>query len=201
MEINLMAVFDIIGTVAFAVAGAMVGIQKKLDVFGIIVFALTTAVGGGIVRDVVISNTPPMAFRNAMYALSSVLSALIVMTVHHQFKKFNKAIQVCDAIGLGAFAVAGANMAIQFGYNNLLTVTFLSVVTAVGGGVIRDVFAQEIPNVFREEIYAVAALAGAVSFYYAHPYVEQNTAMYLCFSVTTVIRLLALKYNWNLPVV
>lgn len=119
----MMFVFDIIGTIAFAIVGALIGVQKRLDVFGVAIFALSTAVGGGIVRDIVITNTPPMAFRNEMYVLISVVSALVVMLVHNQVSKYNMTIQVCDAIGLGAFAVAGSNMAVDFGYNNILTVT------------------------------------------------------------------------------
>lgn len=197
----MMFAFDMIGTIAFAIAGALVGVQKKLDIFGVTILALTTAVGGGIVRDVVISNTPPMAFRNHIYITISIISAVAVMLIYKPLTKYNMTIQVCDAIGLGAFAVAGANMAIDFGYNNFLTVTFLAVVTGVGGGVIRDIFVQEIPGVFCKEIYAVAALAGAMCFYFIYPYVQQDTAMYICFSVTTALRLIALKYNWHLPVV
>lgn len=197
----MMFVFDIIGTVAFAIVGALIGVQKRLDIFGVTIFALATAVGGGIVRDIVITNTPPMAFRNTTYVMISVLSAVVVMLVHNQVKKYNMTIQICDAIGLGAFAVAGANMAVDFGYNNVLTVTFLSVVTAVGGGIIRDIFSGQIPGVFCKEIYAVAALAGALSFYYVYPYVSADVAMYICFIITTAIRLLAIKYGWNLPVV
>ena len=197
----MMAVFDIIGTIAFAIVGALIGVQKKLDIFGVTIFALATAVGGGIVRDIVITNTPPMAFRSNIYAVVSVLSAIMVMIIHHQIKKYNMTIQICDAIGLGAFAVAGSNIAVDFGYNNLLTVTFLAVVTAVGGGVIRDIFSGEIPGVFRKEVYAVAALAGSLCFYFSYPYVSADTAMYICFTVTTGLRLLALKYQWNLPVV
>lgn len=197
----MMFAFDMIGTIAFAIAGALVGVQKRLDIFGVVILALTTAVGGGIVRDVVISNTPPMAFRNHIYITISVISAIAVMLIYKPLTKYNMTIQVCDAIGLGAFAVAGANMAIDFGYNNFLTVTFLAVVTGVGGGVIRDIFVQEIPGVFCKEIYAVAALAGAMCFYFVYPYVQQDMAMYICFSVTTALRLIALKYNWHLPVV
>lgn len=197
----MMAVFDIIGTIAFAIVGAMIGIQKKMDVFGVAILALATAVGGGIVRDIVISNTPPVSFRNPVYVLVGLVSAIAVMFFHHEIKKYNMPIQICDAIGLGAFTVAGSNMAVDFGYNNLLTVTFLAVVTAAGGGVIRDIFAQEIPFVFRKEVYAVAALVGSICFYYAYPYVGRDIAMYICFAVTTGLRLIAMKYNWHLHVV
>lgn len=196
---TVMAFFDFIGTVAFAIAGAMVGVQKKLDIFGVTVLALATAVGGGIVRDVVIGNTPPLAFRDSIYVVVSLISAVFVMGLHHHVKRFNKVIQICDAVGLGVFAAAGANMAVEFGYSNLLTVTFLSVVTAVGGGIIRDIFAQQIPAVFCREIYATAALLGALCFYITYPYVQPSEAMYLCFIVTTGLRLFAVEYHWDLP--
>ncbi len=194
-----MAFFDLIGTIAFAVAGALVGVQKKLDIFGVMILALATAVGGGILRDVVIGNTPPLAFRDSSYVLISVLAGGAAMLLHQQIKRFNHVIQICDAIGLGAFAAGGANLAVEFGYYNIMTVTFLAVVTAVGGGVLRDIFVQQIPAVFCREIYATAALLGALSFYFLYPHVYPEEAMYLCFLVTTGLRLIALRYNWDLP--
>ena len=196
---NVMAFFDLIGTIAFAVAGALVGVQKKLDIFGVMILALATAVGGGILRDVVIGNTPPLAFRDSSYVLISVLAGGAAMLLHQQIKRFNHVIQICDAIGLGAFAAGGANLAVEFGYYNIMTVTFLAVVTAVGGGVLRDIFVQQIPAVFCREIYATAALLGALSFYFLYPHVYPEEAMYLCFLVTTGLRLIALRYNWDLP--
>ena len=95
---DMMPVFDMIGTVAFAVLGALAGVYKKLDVFGVLILALATAVGGGIIRDVVISNTPPMAFRDPTYVLVSLAGALAAMLLRHQCERFNGAIQVCDAI-------------------------------------------------------------------------------------------------------
>lgn len=195
-----MFVFDIIGTIAFAMAGALTAIQKKLDVFGVFILALTTALGGGVVRDVIISNTPPMAFRNYEFVMISILSAILVMFVYKSIAKFNMTIQVCDAIGLGAFTVGGANMAIDFGLNNLLAVTFLAVVTGVGGGIIRDIFVKEIPGVFCKEIYAVAALVGSMCFYFMYPFFSVQTSMYSCFALTTLLRLIAMKYDIHLPV-
>jgi len=195
-----MFVFDIIGTIAFAVAGALTAIQKKLDIFGIFILALTTALGGGVMRDVIISNTPPMAFRNYEFVAISMISAIFVMFVSKSIGRFNMTIQVCDAIGLGAFTVGGASMAIDFGLNNLLAVTFLAVLTGVGGGVIRDIFVKEIPGVFCKEIYAVAALVGSMCFYFIYPYFSVQTAMYACFIVTTFLRLIAMKYDIHLPV-
>lgn len=197
---NMMPVFDIVGTVAFAMLGALAGVYKKLDVFGILILALATAVGGGIIRDVVISNTPPMAFRDPLYVEASIAGAVLVMLGRRYLERFTKTIQVCDAIGLGSFAAAGANMAMTCGYYNVLTVTFLAVVTAVGGGVIRDIFIQELPGVFYKEIYATASLLGALGFYFAYPYAGSDAAMYICFGMTTGLRLAALHYHWDLPV-
>lgn len=121
------------------------------------------------------------------------------MLIHHQFKRFTMVLQICDAIGLGAFAAGGANLAVEAGYYNILTVTFLAVVTAVGGGVIRDVFAQEIPAVFCKEIYATAALRRRAVLLFYLSLCCTVTAMYGCFSLTTGLRLLALHYNWDLP--
>ena len=201
MFVSLMSVFDILGTIAFAVLGALAGVEKKLDILGVLILALATAVGGGIIRDVVISNTPPVAFRNPLYVEVSILAAAAAMLLHGPCQRFSMTIQVCDAIGLGAFSAAGANMAVNFGYYNILTVVFLAVVTAVGGGVIRDVSIQQLPGVFYKEIYATAALLGALAYFFVYPYVEQDTAMYICFSVTTGLRLLALRYHWDLPVI
>lgn len=196
-----MFVFDIIGTIAFAMAGALTAIQKKLDIFGVFILAVTTAMGGGLMRDIMIGNTPPIAVRAYEFVLISIMSAVFVMAIHRSIDKFNFTIQVCDAIGLGAFTVAGANMAIDFGLNNVLSVTFFAVVTGVGGGVIRDIFIQEIPGVFCKEIYAVASLLGSVCFYYIYPHVSLQLAMYVAFIVTTLSRLIAMKYNIHLPII
>ena len=198
---TLMPVFDFVGTIAFAVLGAMAGIYKKLDVFGVVLLALATAVGGGIMRDVVISNTPPMAFRDPTYVIVGIGSAFLAMMLRGLCERFVFIIQVCDAIGLGSFTAAGANTAMVCGQGSLITVIFLAVVTAVGGGVIRDVLIQQLSSVLYKEIYATASLAGAVVFYIVYQYFSAATAMYICFFVTTGLRLLALKYHWNLPVV
>lgn len=199
MHINMMEVFDIIGTLAFAMLGALAGVYRKLDVFGVLFLALATAVGGGIVRDIVISNTPPMAFRDPFYVMVSIGGAFAAILGRRYMERFNGTVQFCDAIGLGAFAAAGANMAVVHGYYDILTVTFLAVVTAVGGGVIRDISIQQLPGVFYKEIYATASLGGALAYYYAYPYTTPDMAMYLCFTITTGLRLLALHYHWELP--
>ena len=197
---NVLNIFEIIGTIAFAGAGALVGIQKKLDVFGIFMLALVTAVGGGIVRDVLIGITPPTAFLYPMFTIISLVTAIITCFGYQWFNKFNNIILLCDAIGLGAFTAAGANMAFSYDYNRLFITVMMAVLSGVGGGIIRDVFVGDVPLIFRKEVYAVASIVGALCYFYSRPLLPGNAPMYLCFVVTVVIRIVCMKYDINLPV-
>ena len=197
---DVLNIFEIIGTIAFAAAGALVGIQKRLDVFGVFILALTTAVGGGIVRDIFIGITPPTAFVFSMSTIISLCTAIVTCFGYQGLTKFNNAILICDAIGLGAFTAAGANMSFIYEYNRLFLTVMMGVLTGVGGGVIRDVFVRDIPLIFQKEVYAVASIIGAVCFFYTKPLLPGNGAMYVCFFVTVLIRIVCWKYNINLPV-
>jgi uncharacterized membrane protein YeiH len=194
-------VLGIVGTIAFALAGALTGIQKKLDVFGVLMLAITTAAGGGILRDLLIGNTPPVAFRDPTFVMISIVSAIAACLVYRQITRFNHVIQFCDAIGLGAFTAAGANMAIQYDINTPFIMIVLGVTTGVGGGVIRDLFVQEIPFVFRKEIYAVASIVGAACLYSTQSLLPDTAPAYLCFIVTSLIRILSIVYDIHLPVI
>lgn len=194
-------VMGVIGTVAFALAGALTGIKKRLDVFGVIMLAITTATGGGILRDLLIGNSPPIALRDPTFVVISIVSALAACFVYQQITRFNYFIQICDAIGLGAFTAAGANMAILYDHNTLFIMIVLGLATGVGGGVLRDVFVGEIPFVFRKEVYAMASIVGAACFYYTQFALPEPLPMYLCFMVTTAVRVLSIVYDLNLPVV
>lgn len=196
-----MFIFEFVGTVAFAVVGALIGIQKKLDIFGVIILAVTTAVGGGMFRDMLIGNLPPLILRNSGYLMLSIIVALLVCLCHNKIRKFNTVINIFDAIGLGAFAASGSSMALQYEGNTLVLMILLAVITAAGGGAIRDIMIKEIPFILCKEIYAVAVIFGAVAFYFAYPYFAQPIPLYLCFIVTTAVRLVSMKYNINLPVI
>ena len=197
---NVLNIFEIIGTIAFAAAGALAGIQKKLDVFGVFMLALTTAVGGGIIRDVFIGISPPTAFVYPLFTIISLITAIIACFGYQWLNKLNNVILICDAIGLGAFTAAGANMAFVYEYNRLFLTVMMAVLTGVGGGVIRDIFVRDIPFIFHKEVYAVASIIGAVCFFYSKPLLPGNGPMYLCFVVTVLIRIICMKYNINLPV-
>lgn len=197
---DVLNIFAVIGTVAFAAAGALMGIQKKLDVFGVCILAVVTAVGGGIVRDIVAGITPPTAFVFPMFTIISLITAGIACFGYRWLTKFDKMLLICDAIGLGAFTAAGANLAFTLEYNRLFMTVVMAVLTGVGGGVIRDVFVGDIPFIFRKEVYAVASMIGAICFFYTKPLLSGNGPMYVCFVVTVGIRIIAMKYNINLPV-
>lgn len=194
------SVFEVMGIVAFAVSGALTGIQKKLDVFGVLVLAITTAIGGGVLRDVIIGNTPPLTFRDPTFLIISAMATVGVFFTYRWLDRFKYTIQIFDAIGLGAFTATSANLAIKHNLDSLFIVTTVAVITGIGGSVMRDVFVKEIPYVFRQEVYAITTIVGAMVFYYAQLYYVGNLPLYLCFCITTGLRLCCIKYGWNFPV-
>jgi uncharacterized membrane protein YeiH len=200
-------VVEMLGTVAFAVSGAQVAIKKKMDILGIVVLANVTAVGGGTIRDILLGNTPPSAFRNPVYVIWATVTALILFVLAEfrwteEVKKiFDQYVNVIDALGLGLFAVIGVRTAIASGYGeNAFLSVFVGVLTAVGGGILRDTMAGEVPSVFRKRIYALAALAGAWIYYMiADKLVSSSAAMIIGGAVVVIIRSLASHYKWDLP--
>ena len=160
---------ELIGTVAFAISGAVVGIQKKMDIFGVAILAMTTAVGGGIIRDVILNITPPAAFRNPVFTLSSIGIGIIVFVIYrHHFEMQKHAVydvllRIMDAIGLSLFTVIGVETAyIHVADANAYLAIFVGMLTGVGGGILRDVLAGNTPYVFVKHFYACASLIGAV---------------------------------------
>lgn len=197
----ILNICEFLGTVAFAVSGALVGIDKELDYFGVIVLAVTTAVGGGIVRDVLIGCTPPLAVQKPSYTIISILTALVVLRLYKRLDRFKNTIQFFDAVGLAAFTAIGASMAFLNNLSSPFIVIILGLLTGTGGGIIRDVFAQEIPFVFRKEIYAIASILGVTAYLVFRQYLSPTVAVYACFIITLVVRLVAIKYGLNLKVV
>ena len=156
------------GTVAFAVSGAITGVQKKMDVFGVAILGLTTAIGGGVLRDLILNIAPPAAFQRPAFAVASIIvSTLIFMRsvrsmLEHQSKAYEDMILVMDTIGLSLFTVVGVEVAQEaISESNLFLVTFVGVLTGVGGGLLRDVFAGITPSIFTRHFYACASIAGA----------------------------------------
>ena len=172
MALTFISWMDIIGTFAFAVSGAMVAIRKKMDVFGVNILALLAAVGGGALRDIFIGRVPPMMFQNPLYTIIAFLTANGVFLFLYLKKSaagrvsgiYEKLLFWFDTLGLGAFTADGVYAAMNGNTGgNLFFVTFLGVITGVGGGVLRDVMANETPYIFVKHIYACASIAGAVA--------------------------------------
>lgn len=193
-------VLDVLGTFAFAVTGAFKAIEHKADIFGIIVLATVVGVGGGITRDVVLGQFPPDSISDPTYVGITVATGIAVFFLYRTFKKINNVFLIFDAIGMGVFSVVGATVAFQVVGMEPLAIFFAGMITAIGGGIIRDVLVREIPVVFVKEIYAVASFAGILIFYLILVF---SDSLYLATAIgaisATTIRLVAMKYKWSLP--
>ncbi len=211
MEIEELIYFivEIVGTVAFAVSGAMVAIDKKADIFGVLVLSSITALGGGAIRDILIGNLPPRMFSDYRYVLAAVIISTIVFVVAYIFRdkyqQSEKAVDSVnnffDAVGLGIFTVTGVQVAIESGFkmNGVLAIC-LGVITGIGGGVLRDVMLREIPFVLKKRIYALASIAGAIVYYNLYLVnFERTRAIVISVIVTFSIRVLATIFKLDLP--
>ncbi|MFK4147196.1 trimeric intracellular cation channel family protein [Streptomyces sp. NPDC004065] len=192
---------DVVGIFVFAISGALLGVRKNFDVFGMAVLAEVTALGGGLFRDVVIGAVPPAAFTDLGYFLTPLLATLVVFFLHPQVERIQRAVYVFDAAGLGLFCVSGTTKAYAYGLNLTASAT-LGLATAVGGGVLRDVLANEVPSLLRwdRDLYAVPAIVGATMVALA---IDQDllTPFTSGFAALTafVLRLLAMRYHWRAP--
>ena len=196
---ELLNIFMILGIFACGISGAMVGIQKRMDLFGVICLACFTALGGGIIRDLLLGITPPASFVHPIYFILSLIAFLIAWVFYTRVENYNFIIMLTDAVGLGVFTGLGANTAIEQGYDEPFIVLMMGLITGIGGGVLRDIFAREIPFVFRKEIYAVAAILGAIAMLLTYK-INLTLALYLCLVVTFTVRVVAVRNNWNFPV-
>lgn len=198
--------FELLGTAAFAVSGALTAVNKKMDVLGVMILGLTTATGGGIIRDIVLGYTPPAAFRNPIYSLVALLTSLIIFlppvrrSIGRHETAFNNVLNVVDAIGLGVFTVIGIQAAhAETNAHGVYLYLFVGVVTGVGGGVLRDIFAGEKPSIFVEHIYATASILGAAVCVILWEPAGRAAAMLAGLAVVVVLRVLAAFNKWDLP--
>ncbi|MGW7517639.1 trimeric intracellular cation channel family protein [Streptomyces sp. NPDC054796] len=192
---------DIAGIFVFAISGALLAVRKNFDVFGIATLAAATGLGGGLFRDVVIGAVPPAAFTDLGYFVTPLIAAVFVFFLHPHVERINKAVNVFDAAGLGLFCVTGTIKAHEYGLG-LPASAALGLATAAGGGVLRDVLANEVPSLLRwdREIYAVPAVVGASAVALLIHLDELNAlTMTLAAALGFVLRLLALTYGWRAP--
>ncbi|WP_328827953.1 trimeric intracellular cation channel family protein [Nocardioides acrostichi] len=197
---GLLVVLDLVGIFVFALSGALVAVRKELDVFGVLVLAGVTGLGGGFVRDVLIGATPPSALSDWRYLLVPVAAGLVTFLYHPALGRMERLVAVFDACGLAAFCVAGALKAVDYGLGPL-PAALLGMVTGIGGGMVRDVLAGRVPVIFRGELYATPALAGAVVAVLGQRYGLPLVPVALVgAAVCLVWRLLALRRGWQAPV-
>lgn len=185
---------------AFAVTGAFKAIEHRADIVGIIILATITGVAGSVIRDLTFGRVPPLAITNPLYIIITASSAIALFFLYKRARVHWNLFIKFDAIGLGVFTVIGATIAYNMWHMNLLLMAFGGVITAVGGGILRDVFVNEIPIVFVKELYASASFVGVLFLYalLALGIGIEAAAIPVVVSVTA-LRLLAIKYNWNLP--
>lgn len=202
-------VLEIIGTIAFASSGAMLAMEKKMDIFGVNVLGATTAVGGGMMRDIILGVTPPAAFSKPIYILVSLVTSTLLFTIvyikpmllHSKIKSsyYDRLMLWCDTAGLGIFTVVGIQTASGIMQeNNSFFFVFIGVLTGVGGGVLRDIMAGETPYILVKHIYACAAIAGGMVCVLCRNSMGEAAGVILGLAVTVIIRSLAARFRWNL---
>lgn len=197
-------ILEIIGTVAFAVSGALVGIEKKMDILGVTVLGATTAVGGGIIRDLLLGSTPPQALRHPLYLIIAVCSSVIIFfprirrLLQRNRALFDAVLLIMDSLGLGIFTVVGIGVAKQLSSGMFIS-AFVGVLTGVGGGIIRDIMSGSIPFVFRKYFYCSASIIGAVITAALWDAVGSVAAMIIGTAVIVGLRFLAARFRWRLP--
>ena len=190
---------ELAGTFAFAISGATAARQQGFDLFGICAIAFTVACGGGIIRDLCIGAIPPAGLTNWYYLVAAITASALTVSLFPLVQRLNHPVLLFDALGLALFAVTGAQKALSYGHNAQVAI-LLGITTAVGGGVLRDVLLNRVPIILQKEIYASAALVGAVIVVFGN-YLNLASDWVAIFSLSTcfTIRMLALHYHWNLP--
>lgn len=196
----MLLALELIGVVAFAASGALAAVQARLDLFGVAVLAVTTGLGGGILRDVLLGVHPPTTLRTWPFLAVCVVTALVTFYFHPQIARLRKPVLVADAFGLGVFATSGTVIALDLNAP-VYTACLIGMTTGIGGGAARDLLLREIPVVLRKEIYALAALLGAVVVGLGYLLKLPMGPVAILGSVIVItVRLLALWRKWNAPV-
>ncbi|MGW2814761.1 trimeric intracellular cation channel family protein [Streptomyces sp. NPDC001415] len=192
---------DLVGIFVFAISGALLAVRKNFDVFGIAVLAEVTALGGGLFRDLIIGAVPPAAFSDLGYFVTPLLAAVLVFFLHPEVERTQTAVNVFDAAGLGLFCVTGTTKAYDYGLG-LTSSAALGLATAVGGGVLRDVLANEVPSLLRwdRDLYAVPAIVGStmIVLFIRFDLLNAGTSG-LAVVTAFLLRIAALKYHWRAP--
>lgn len=197
---TLLYALDLLGTAAFAASGALAGIRRGMDIFGVLLLGLVTATGGGTVRDLLLGDVPPFIFKDETYLYLSIAVSLLVFIFHQRLDALLHPLPYFDAVGLGTFVVIGTGKAIEFKLG-FIGAVMMGVMTATAGGMIRDLLSARVPMVLQKEVYASACLFGGALMYLLHrsDAIPHTWTLLLSAGAVIVLRLLAIRYNWSLP--
>lgn len=205
---TIIFIMELIGTVAFASSGTLTALKQDMDIFGVNVLAIVTAVGGGVIRDLIIGRTPPVMFLRPVYALVAMATCNLLFLIFYCNRRllessfivtYEKLMLLLDAIGLGIFTVTGVSTGMGTTYSaNFFLVTFLGVITGVGGGVLRDILAIQKPYILVRHVYACASILGACACILLWP-LGSIPAMWTGAAIVLIVRICAMVFKWNLP--
>jgi len=196
---TLFIALDILGTIAFAISGALVAMRKKFDPFGVFIISFVTAVGGGTLRDVLIGQNPVGWMNNLQYVYAIIFSTIIAILFRGKLKHLNKSLFLFDTIGLGIFTIVGTEIGVNANFHPIISIA-LGTISASFGGVIRDILCNEIPVIFRKEIYATACIFGAIAFIILRKFNLDDSIVYIFTTLIVIsIRLIAVKFHLSLP--
>lgn len=205
---EIIKIMEIIGTVAFAISGALVAVSSRMDIFGVIFVGCITAFGGGIIRDLLLGATPPAIFFNTSIFLVGFVTCILVFVIAYinrrKFDAFKEKIDtinnVFDAIGLAAFSVIGSEAGYMHGYSSWFIIIIVGMITGIGGGILRDVLIDKTPYVFKKHVYAVASILGSALYFLLRKYVDSSMLVtVLPLVLVFTIRMLATRFRWSLP--
>ncbi len=207
-ETVIIYVMELIGTIAFAISGALIAVRRSLDLFGVVLVGSITSVGGGIMRDLFLGKFPPNIFSNVIVLIIAVITAIIVFVISYfnanKFESFEKRIESInnffDAVGLATFSAIGTEMACELGFYDMAIFSIsMGMLTGIGGGIIRDILVDSTPYVLKKHIYALASIIGSTIYYLIRINGNKIVALIVSIPIIVVIRLLAAKYHWKLP--
>lgn len=199
MDFSLFNILDLLGTMAFAISGALAAMKRRLDLFGIFIIAFVTAIGGGTIRDILIGSTPVMWMQNLIYIYLIGVVTILAIIFRNKINYLRTSLFLFDTIGLGVFTITGVETGIQNDLSPIVCIT-LGVMTGTFGGVIRDILCNEIPVIFRKEIYATASITGGLVFIILYNFNVDIDLIYIITSLIIIsIRLLVVKFSISLP--
>ena len=203
-KLDLSFFAEILGSIAFAASGAVLGIKREMDVLGVFILAIVVTMGGGLIRDVVVGNMPPVGLSNPIYIEIAIVTSIVVILIYKKTtleiaERLLYAMRFFDGIGLGVFTGIGLITGLRFYPDKPFLAVTTAVLTACGGGVIRDVLAMRVPFILKEEVYALASIIGAIIGYFVYSYAGPTATLYISSVITIAIRFTCMKYNVCLP--